>query len=87
MISIRHLAYDFVFLAPVGALAFVLPRLSQAGVAAALAYIGFGLKLLTGMGVSGKWVDLASCFALALMLAVVLSASPRKPAGEGAWPA
>ena len=87
MISIRHLAYDFVFLAPVGALAFVLPRLSQAGVAAALAYIGFGLKLLTGMGVSGKWVDLASCLALALMLVIVLSASPRKPAGEGAWPA
>ncbi len=36
LLSIRHLAYDFVFLAPVAALAFSLPRLPRAFVVAAL---------------------------------------------------
>jgi hypothetical protein len=76
LLSIRHLAFDFVFLAPVAALAFCLPRLSQACVMALLAYLWFGLKLLTGIDISGKWVELLSFLALNLMLLIVLS--PRR---------
>ena len=76
LLSIRHLAYDFVFLAPVAALAFGLPRLSQACVMASLAYFWFGLKLLTGMDIAGKWVELLGFLALNFMLLVVLS--PRR---------
>ena len=69
LLAIRHLAYDFVFAAPVAALAFGLPRLSQACVMASLAYLWFGLKLLTSMDITGKWVELLSFLALSLMLA------------------
>jgi hypothetical protein len=79
LLAIRHLAYDFVFAAPVAALAFCLPRLSQACVMAALAYLWFGLKLLTSMDISGKWVEALSFLALSLMLLIVLFAQRRTP--------
>ena len=77
LLAIRHLAYDFVFLAPVAALAFCLPRLSQVCVVASLAYLWFGLKLLTSMDITGRWVELLSFVLLSLMLAIVLSAQRR----------
>ena len=77
LLSIRHLAYDFVFLAPVAALAFSLPRLSKGCFMVALAYLWFGLKLLDGLDVTGKWVELVSFLTLNLMLLIVLSPGSR----------
>ena len=79
LLAIRHLAYDFVFAAPVAALAFRLPRLSQVCVMASLAYLWFGLKLLTSMDITGKWVELLSFLTLCFMLVIVLSAQRRTP--------
>lgn len=86
LLSIRHLAYDFVFLAPVAALAFTLPRISQALVVASIAYLWFGLKLLTGLGIAGPWVELLSFLALNLMFLLILWPG-RESAGAAAAPA
>ena len=79
LLAIRHLAYDFVFAAPVAALAFRLPRLSQVCVMASLAYLWFGLKLLTSMDITGKWVEVLSSLTLCFVLVIVLSAQRRTP--------
>lgn len=77
LLSIRHLAYDFVFLAPVAALAFSLPRLAQACVIASLAYLWFGLKLLISVDINGTWTELISFLALNVMLFIVLAPARR----------
>ena len=81
LLSIRHLAYDLVFLAPVMALTFSRPRLSQIALIAALAYLGFGLKLLTVLDIAGRWVELLSFLAINFMLVLVL-ATARDPANS-----
>jgi len=89
LMSIRHLAYDFVFLAPVAACAFSLPRRAQTCVIVALLYLGFGLKLLVSLDIAGKWAELASFLALALMLFLIVfparrSSSAPAPLARGA---
>jgi hypothetical protein len=46
---------------------------------ASLAYLWFGLKLLTSMDITGKWVEVLSFLALSLMLLIVLFAQRRTP--------
>jgi Glycosyltransferase family 87 len=93
LLSIRHLAYDFVFLAPAAALAFSLPRLSKGCFIVSLAYLGLGLKLLHGLDITGRWVELLSFVTLNLMLLIILCSRDRAVnsfAGsrrEDEWPA
>ncbi|THD45493.1 MAG: DUF2029 domain-containing protein [Bradyrhizobium sp.] len=90
MVSIRHLAYDYVFLAPAAALAFSLPRRWGAAMALLVAYFWFGLKLLDLMGVNDGRMEAISFVALNAMLLIALLA-PAAPSIDRAkgepWPA
>ena len=83
LLAIRHLAYDFVFVGPMAALAFVLPRPWRWAAFALIGYLWFGVKGLDVFHINGKWVELTSFVALNLMLLIVIAAgranSPRGP--------
>ena len=73
LLAIRHLAYDFVFVAPAAALAFTLTRFWQFAAFALLGYLWFGVKLLNSFSINGKWVELASFLTLNCLVVIVLS--------------
>jgi hypothetical protein len=85
LLAIRHLAYDFVFVSPVAALALVLPRPAQLAAFALISYLWFGVKILDSFAINGKWVELASFLALNGLVVIVLV--HRRGARGARWPA
>jgi hypothetical protein len=85
LLAIRHLAYDFVFVAPIAALAFVLPRISRFLAFALVFYLWFGVKVLDSFSINGKWVELASFLTLNGLILIVLFSRRNASEREARW--
>ena len=68
MISLRHLPYDYVFLAPAAALAFSRSRARMVLSLCLISYFWFTLKILDNLNVHGRGVELLGFVALLALL-------------------
>lgn len=73
LLSTRHLAYDYIFLAPVAASTFVMRGVRRATAFALIVFFWIGLKILDNIGVNPPLEQVLSFFGLALLFALTIT--------------